>query len=277
MSASTERAGKPVTTATGSPPAAAATDTASADKAGNRQPPLFKGGLADWALFLLAIFSAGLLTWPVFFKVSAEQMLWIRVIDSTVCAIFAAEFFLHWRQAGWGWAYLGRNWYAFLAMVPVAHPAIIANPWVSLPLVFARVARAIDRILGSGFVFRLLTRVKDLIIDSISGAITVAVLDEVADVLVKGTYTRNIARALEENQDDLRAMVREKLRDDPQTGRFKRLPFYDQMVESVIDAVLRVTEQVLLDPRTDELVADMLRENIEQIRRAVDAQDKARQ
>ena len=60
--------------------------------------------------------SAGLLTWPVFFKVSAEQMLWIRVIDSTVCAIFAAEFFLHWRQAGWGWAFAVTGLVSLLAL-----------------------------------------------------------------------------------------------------------------------------------------------------------------
>lgn len=233
-------------------------------------PPLFKGGLADWALFLLAIFSTGLLAWPVLFTVTPEQMFWIRVIDSSVCAIFAAEFFLHWRQGGWGLTYLGRNWYAFLAMIPVAHPAIIANPWLSLLLVLARLGRAVDRILGSGFVYRLLTRLKDVAIGAVSGAITVAVLKEVADVLVKGTYTRNISRALAENEGELRAMVLEKLRNDPQAGKLRWLPYHDAIVDSVITAVLRVTEGILNDPRTDELVADMLRENIAQLRLAVE-------
>jgi hypothetical protein len=71
-------------------------------------------------------------------------------------------------------------------------------------------------------------------------------------------------------------MVREKLRNDPQAGRFKRMPFYNEIIESVTDTVLRVTEQVLLDPRTDELVADMLRENISQIRSAVAEQTRSR-
>lgn len=242
-----------------------ATDTVNAT-----QPPLFKGGLADWALFLLACFSIGLLAWPMLFKVTDEQMLWIRIVDSSVCAIFAAEFFLHWRQAGWALPYLGRNWYAFLGMVPVAHPAILTYPWLSLLLVLARLGRAVDRILGSGFVFRLLTRIKDIAIGAVSGAITVAVLKEVADVLVKGTYTQNISRALAENESELRAMVLEKLRSDPQAGKLRWLPYHDAIVDSVITAVLRVTEGILNDPRTDELVADMLRENISQLRAAVE-------
>ncbi len=234
------------------------------------QPPLFKGGLSDWALFLIACFSIVLLAWPILLKVTPEQMFWIRVVDSSICALFAIEFFLHWRQAGWGLPYLGRNWYAFLGMIPVAHPAIIANPWLSLLLVLARLGRAVDRILGSGFVYRLLTRLKDAAIGAVSGAITVAVLNEVADVLVKGTYTRNISQALAENETELRAMVLEKLRNDPQAGKLRWLPYHDAIVDSVITAVLRVTEGILNDPRTDELVADMLRENIDQLRLAVE-------
>lgn len=241
----------------------------------DRRGPLLSGGPGDWALFLLALFSAALLSWAILFEISEQEMLWVRLIDSVICLIFVAEFTWHWRQHGWGWAYLGRNWYAFLAMVPVAHPAIISNPWISLPLVFSRIARAIDRILGKGFVLRLLARIKKTIVGAISGAVTVAVLDEVADVLVKGTYTHNISRALKENQHELRAMVRDKLREDPQTGRFRHLPFFNQTVEAVTDTVLRVTEEVLMDPRTEELVADMLRENIDQIRRAVAAQEAA--
>ncbi len=231
--------------------------------------PLFQAGPSDWALFVLALFSAALLTWPVVMTVTSEQMQLIRWVDAGICLIFLSEFLWHWRQAGWGWSYLGRNWYAFLAMVPVAHPALITNPWISLPLVFARIARAVDRVLGQGFVHRLLARTKDFIVQAVSNTVTLAVLDEVADVLVQGTYTRNISRTLEVNQPLLRAMVREKLRDDPQTGRLKRLPYYNELVGETTDTVLRITEEILKDPRTETLVAEMLRENIAQIRYAV--------
>lgn len=240
------------------------------------RPALFSGGVSDWILFALAMLSLVLLAWQNFFHVSKQALWWIRTVDYTVCSIFAFEFFYHWRQDGWTRHYLARNWYAFLGMIPVSHVMFHDWPILRFILTMARLGRAVDRILGDGFTLRLLNRVKDSVVNAVSGVITVAVLDEVAEVLVKGTYTRNIANALEENQSELRDMVREKLRNDPQAGRFKRMPFYNEIIESVTDTVLRVTEQVLLDPRTDELVADMLRENISQIRSAVAEQTRSR-
>ena len=64
-------------------------------------------------------------------------------------------------------------------------------------------------------------------------------------------------------------MIADKLRQDPRTGRLSRLPFYNDIVSSVIDASLGVAQEVLRDPRTDELVADILRENLTQLREAV--------
>jgi len=91
----------------------------------------------------------------------------------------------------------------------------------------------------------------------------------VADVLRAGHYTHNVANALEENRPHLRAMVLEKIKDDPATGRLTGLPFADTVVTSVADTALRVVFEVLADPRTDELFADILRENLDQIQASV--------
>jgi hypothetical protein len=95
------------------------------------------------------------------------------------------------------------------------------------------------------------------------------VLDEVADVLRTGHYTRNIASALEENRNEIKQMVAEKIKDDPTAGRINMLPFHDRIIEQASETTLRVILEVLADPRTDELVSDMLRDNLEQIRQAV--------
>jgi len=195
-----------------------------------------------------------------------------------VCAIFAAEFLWRWRQEGWQRSYLGRNWYEILGMIPISSPALRGFRlfrMIRILILLGRFGIATDRALGDEFTYRLVNRFKKAIVDSISGAVTVAVLNEVSAVLVSGTYTQNISRALEENQQELRAMILEKLREDRQTGRLSRLPFYDDIVESVIDAAMRVIEQVLNDPRTDELVADLLRENLTQIRASVEQRDRA--
>ncbi|MDM4772027.1 ion transporter [Solimonas sp. SE-A11] len=231
----------------------------------------------DWIMLVLAILSIGLLSWETWGSVTEVQRDWILRTDVLICALFAAEFLWRWREEGWRRAYLGRNWYEILGMIPIASPALRGFRLfrvIRILILLGRFGMAADRALGDDFTYRLVRRVKKAIVGSISSAVTVAVLNEVADVMARGTYTKNISRALEENQNELRAMILEKLREDQQTGRLKRLPFYNDIVESVIDAAMRVIEQVLNDPRTDELVSDMLRENLTQLRTAIEQKDR---
>lgn len=230
--------------------------------------------LLDWLMLVLAVLSVGLLIWEIFGDVAEPTRRLILGSDYAICAIFAAEFTWRWREAGWGWGYVGRNWYELLGMIPLQHPAVRGFRLfrvVRIVVLLSRFCRAADRALGDEFTYRLVNRFKNAIVESISSAVTVAVLNEVQEVLANGQYARNIARALAENQDELRAMIAEKLRDDPQAGKLSRLPFARDVTEAIIDSALRVVEQVLQDPRTDELIADMIRENLEQIRTAVQA------
>ncbi|MGQ0530472.1 MAG: ion transporter [Panacagrimonas sp.] len=231
-------------------------------------------GLIDWLMLLLAVLSVGLLAWEMWGDVDEPTSRLIFTIDYIVCAIFAVEFLWRWRAAGWTRDYVKRNWYEVLGMIPLQHPILRGFRLfrvLRILILFARFGRAADRALGDEFTYRLVNRFKNAIVESISSAVTVAVLDEVQNVLIKGRFARNIARALEQNQQSLRAMIAEKLRDDPQAGRLSRLPFAQELTEAVIDAARRVIEQVLQDPRTDELISDMLRENLDQIRASVQA------
>ncbi|GAA5144297.1 hypothetical protein GCM10023340_11860 [Nocardioides marinquilinus] len=99
--------------------------------------------------------------------------------------------------------------------------------------------------------------------------LTIVVLDEVAAVIRVGHYTQNISDALLENHDELKALVAEKVRADPNTRLVKKLPGYDTIVSEVSETVLRVMIDMLNDPRMDELVSDLLRNNLEQIKVAV--------
>jgi hypothetical protein len=94
----------------------------------------------------------------------------------------------------------------------------------------------------------------------------------VASVLQTGHYTRNIAAALQENREELKQMVADKIRDDPTAGRLYLVPFHDRIIEQASETTLRVILEILADPRTDELISDLLRDNITQIRQAVRAQ-----
>ncbi|HEY1076597.1 MAG TPA: ion transporter [Fontimonas sp.] len=233
----------------------------------------------DWLMLLLALTSIGLLSWETWGAVTDAQREWILLSDYVICALFAGEFLWRWRADGWTRQFVWRNWYEVLGMIPVAHPAIRGFRLfrvIRIVILLSRFGIAADRAIGDDFTYLLVNRFRDAIVRSISGAVTVAVLDEVESVLAKGTYTENISRALQENQLEVRQMILEKLRQDRQAGRLSRLPFYDEIVSGVVDAGIRVVEEVLRDPRTDELVADMLRENLHQLRVAVADQNRRR-
>ena len=118
-------------------------------------------------------------------------------------------------------------------------------------------------------VLRLWSKLAEKVFIAVRRPLTIVVLDEVAAVIQTGHYTQNVSDALIENYDEIKELVAEKVAEDRNTKLVQRLPGYDTVVSEATEMVLRVTIQMLADPRTDELVADALRNNVQQIRRAV--------
>ena len=233
----------------------------------------------DWLMLVLALLSVGLLAWATWGPADEAQRKLIIATDVTLCGLFAIEFLWRWYRSGWGVAFVLRNWYEILGMIPVTHPALRAFRLLRLiriAVLMARVGAAADRAFGEYFTYLLLSRFKAGIVEAIRGVVTLAVLEEVAEVLQKGHYTRNVASALEQNLDSLEDVVAEKLAEHPRLGRLSRLPFYGEIVRAATETTFQVVLHVLQDARTDALVADILRENIEQIRAAVKQRDEAR-
>lgn len=231
----------------------------------------------DWLMLALAVISIGLLIYETWWPVEEAARRAILAADTGICGVFLLEFLWRWSRAGWRRDFVWRNWYEILGMIPVAHPAIRGFRLfrvVRIVILLSRFGRAADRAFGDDFTYFLVRRFRHVIVDSISAAVTVAVLDEVAQVLQKGQYVKNIARAFDQNQAHVRAMALEHLRDDPQLRRFARIPFFDDLVEAMVGVTLRVLKDFLEDPRTDELVADVLRENLAQLRAAVEEKDR---
>lgn len=156
----------------------------------------------------------------------------------------------------------------------ISHPVTLTL-WIVAGVVVVAIALAAlarwlyKRGLHEPFVVRIVNSVSDRVLETVKRPITIAVLDEVADVLQTGNYTRNLAAALEENRLEIQQMVTEKIKQDPTTGAINYVPFHDRLIREVIETTLRVVFEVLADPRTDELVSDLLRDNITQIRQAV--------
>jgi hypothetical protein len=152
---------------------------------------------------------------------------------------------------------------------------LILGALIVLAIIAALIGRdLVRRGLREPMFVRLINRTSERVIDIVKKPITIAVLDEVAEVLQTGHYTRNIASALRENQDEIKLMFAEKIKDDPTGRNIRLLPFHDRIINEASEATLRVLLEVLSDPRTDELVSDLLRDNITQIRKAVRARQE---
>ncbi|OLR94096.1 ion transporter [Actinokineospora bangkokensis] len=226
----------------------------------------------DWVMLLLGAVSTGLLVYRAFWHPhDATGALLVR-LDWVFCAVFAAEFLWRWRRAGFTGRFVLLNWYDVVGMVPLAHwwlRVFRLLRVVRVVVVLTKLRRPVERTVAEELALRAMARFGGVLIDVVKKPLTVAVLEEVVNVLRTGHYARNIASALDENRAEIRDMVLEKVKQDPQAGRFKRIPFHDEVVSTVTDTTLRVVLEMLADPRTDELISDLLRENIEQIRRAV--------
>jgi hypothetical protein len=223
----------------------------------------------DWIMFSLAVISVSLLGYMVLSPPSYRVGIWIFYADCAACAVFLGEFLWRWRKRHWDKRFLVRNWYELFAMIPVAHPALVAHRFITVVLLLVRIGRAVDRAVGEQFTYRLVDKLSEPIVRAIKKPITIAVLDEVVKVLETGNYPENLAKSLTENKDELRAIISEKLTEDPQLGRFKLLPFHDEIVHAAVDTTFRVVLEVLQDPRIDDFFSSVVRDNREQIRRAV--------
>jgi hypothetical protein len=141
---------------------------------------------------------------------------------------------------------------------------------VLLAVVSAVLTAGIVRMgLRTPWVITRINRVRDRLVAVVKRPITIMVLDEVADVIQTGHYTRNISDALIENHDELKRLVAEKVRQDPNVKLIGRIPGYDAVISEVTETTLRVLIAMLDDPRMDEVVSDLLRNNLQQIKRAV--------
>ncbi|MFC7344405.1 ion transporter [Saccharopolyspora griseoalba] len=223
----------------------------------------------DIAMLVLAVLSLGLLSFVMFFEHTAATAHAIFVVDTAICGVFFVEFLWRWRATGWRGRFPLQSWYEILGMIPVAHPALRGFRLLRVVVVVMRLARTADRAFGERVTQQLIERYSRPIVLAIKKPITIAVLDEVVKVVETGNYPQNVARSLDENREQLREIITEKLKNDEQAGRLKRLPFHDEIVNSVMETSIRVIHEVLVDPRIDEFFTEVVRENREQIRRAV--------
>lgn len=236
-------------------------------------PGAARGSVKEWTrvvLTWLAVITNG---WLLFFPPQTHHVRHgIEVADLVVCVLLAISI-------GWGWLrfragrrLLRKQWWEVVALFPFIVPTVGQWQAVLLVVLVARVVRTVDRtdnVLGDRITADVVRHFSEPIVNAIKRPITIAVLDEVVAVIRTGTYAENVRYALDENRDQIEAMVVDLVRQDRATGRLKYLPFHDDLVTMISDTVLRLVNGALDDPRTTELISDVIANSADQLRVAV--------
>ncbi len=237
-----------------------------------------KVGLTDWLMLLLAVISVGLIAYETWGDPTAEQRRQIILADYGVIAIFAVEYLLRLARADNRKAFVARNWYDLLGMIPVSHPAVRGFRLfrlVRIVVILSRFGRAADRAFGEEFTYRVIRKFKNIIAEVVSDAVLMRILDQTGDVLLKGEYTHNLANSLETRGDEMLEIVVEKIGDDPKVGRIRHMPFFDEVVATSSRVSQRLMIDLLRDPRMDVIVKDIIRQNLDQIKAEVRRKEAA--
>ena len=228
--------------------------------------------LIDWLLVVLSWVSTGLAGWLVFWPPSDDLLDRLVAADLGICGIFVVAICLRWLRFRIGWRYLRKHWWEVLAVVPLT--AGVLGAWAVVPYVVlaARVVRLVDRtdnVFGDRITEVLIRHFSEPIVKAIKRPITIAVLDEVIDVIKTGHYAANISAALEENRLELEALILDLIRQDQAAGKLRRVPFHDDVVRLVSETVFRIVHGALDDPRVHELIDDVIRNSATQLKQSV--------
>src|SRR5688572_9318557 len=236
-------------------------------------------GAVDWLMLVLALASVAMLVYETWGPVTPAQREQILAADLAIIAIFAVEFAFRWARDDHPKTFPLRYWYELLGMIPVAHPAIRGFRLfriIRIAVILSRFGRVADRAFGDEVTYRLLRRFKALIVDTVSGAVTLRVLDETAQVLEKGTYAQNLADALEARGDEMMALAIEKVKADPEVGAVRHLPFFEDVVRQSSRVTQRIAIDLLRDDRMEAILREIIRSNVAQIQAAVRQKEAAR-
>lgn len=227
---------------------------------------------SDWLMLVLALVSVGLLAYEAWGDVTPEERRQIFLADYVIVGIFAVEFAVRWVKDERPKTFPLRYWYEALGMLPVHVPVVRGFRLfrvIRIVVILSRFGRAADRAFGEGYTRRFLNRFKAVIVETLGDAITVKVLDETLAVLQKGEYTRNLADALERHGDEMMGIIAQKVKQDPQVGAIRHVPGFDAMVTTSSRVTQRIIVDLLRDERMDQMVKDIIRSNVEQIRSEV--------
>lgn len=231
-----------------------AAELAEVDSRPHRNP------LLHWTAFVLSLIA---LVPPVLGLIQTRESLNIAWLwaDVGLSIFFVVEFFtrsgFHWDPAG----YARSRFFDFIAMVPVLvlvyYGVIFAEAWVWLILI-ARIVRAVDRVLGDGFIRRNALALLNGIEEEISDRVILRLLDRLQADLERGEFGHVVADSLKRNKQSVLRRIREE---HPQRGLgagLARLVGFDTKLERAEAEIFDSIVDILKSEEVDQSIREAL-------------------
>jgi voltage-gated potassium channel len=232
--------------------------------------------IVDFSMLALALLSIGLIIvdefYPsLFFEASYQQYVLHRV-DWAICGVFFIEFVSRMLLQKERLNFVFRNWYDILGMIPFTHPVLRGFRILRLVRVFGtliRLKRAIDRLWGDGFAVEMVRKYKSIIVEVVTDAVVLQILNIVEEVLQKGNYRKSLQDTLNDHRPTVQNLVKKHLDDSPTLGRLSRLPGVGKIQESLITEVSDIVFEFLSDPQFENIIKDVIAASVATIREEV--------
>jgi hypothetical protein len=219
-----------------------------------------RSGVMHWVAVLFALASLGILIFGMvaFRRPLPAQWVWL---DFAICIFFFFEFFtrsgFHWH----GLKYARTHIFDFIAIVPVLlflhHGVFIEGLWVWLVLV-ARSIRALDRILGDGFLEHNFFGLLEGLETEITDKVVLRIMDRVQNDLVSGKIGHSSAQVLEKNRGNVLRRVRAEYPEDGLGADLARFIGLEAAIERIEERIYDAVADVLNSSEVDTVIQEDL-------------------
>lgn len=227
--------------------------------------------ILHWAAFLGSLASLLLLAAWLAEPRGAPSGEWVG-LDLLLTAAAVAEFVT---RSGFRWdkrRYAVAHVFDFFAMAPalwLVHRGLpFEAMWLWLFLA-ARAGRALDRLLGDGFVRRQLLLLLGAFEEEVTDRVLLRILARVEDDLSRGKFGEAVAQALQRNKADVLARVRAATPLDGVTGSLAHLAGIDQALEQAEARAYDAIVEVVGSAEVDAAIRDAVRSAFDGLRREV--------
>ena len=191
------------------------------------------------------------------------------VLDIVLAAFSAFDFFT---RSGFRWEkgkYARSRFYDFIAMVPVLalvhHGFPLEGVWVWIILA-ARALRAIDRILGDGFIARNVLALVDGIEEELTDRVLLKILARVQEDMDRANFSQGVAEAFSRNKSSILKRISAATPSEGIGPGIARAVGLDKAIERGEEKVYDAIVDVLKSSELNKAVRDVLNSTFTRIR-----------